>query len=107
MRFIILIIVQKYHPNEKPNNNCFYNTLFSFNNFGKNLLFLEISLNYFDEININTIKCLNTFTFLEILILSNIKTNLSFLIELFKLKEVNLNYCENIFLSENKDIKIL
>jgi len=88
------------------NNNYFYKTLFSFDNFGNNLLYLELELNYRENIDLNVIEFLNNFKLLEILILSSFEIKSLFTIKLDNLIKLNLFYCENITLSENCGLNI-
>jgi len=97
-----LKIIQKFEPfsHHITNNNYFYKTLFSFDNFGKNLLYLDINLEDKENIDLNIIENINNFKLLEILILSDFVINSSFTIKLYNLITLKLLYCENITLSE-------
>ena len=94
------------HSLNMYDNNYFYKTLFSFDNFGKNLLYLELKLNYEQNIDLNVMEFINNFKFLEILILSNFKLKSLFIIKLCNLIKLNLLFCENIILSENCGLNI-
>ena len=67
-----LKIIQQLEPSNFRinNNNYFYKTLFSFDNFGKNLLYLDINLKSRGKIDLNIIENINNFKLLEIIILS-------------------------------------
>ena len=83
------------------NNNYFYKTLFSFDNFGKNLLYLDLKLKSRENIDLNLIEFLNNLKLLEILILSGFLIESLFTIKLYNLIKLKLLYCENITISEN------
>ena len=88
------------------NNNYFYKTLFSFDNFGKNLLYLDINLKSRENIDLNIIEYINNFKLLEVLILSYFKINSLFIIKLYNLLTLKLLSCNNIALSENCGLNI-
>ena len=103
-----LQIIQQLEPHSLNiyDNNYFYKTLFSFDNFGKNLLYLDINLKHKENIDLNIIKYLNNYKLLEILILSYFEINSLFTIKLYNLITLKLLYCENIALSENCGLNI-
>ena len=103
-----LKIVEKFEPYSyyRSNNNYFYRTLFSFNNFGKNLLYLELELNYRENIDLDVIKFINNFKLLEILILLKFEIKSLFTIKLYNLIKLKLLFCKNITLSENCGLNI-
>jgi len=82
-------------------NNYFYKTLFPFDNFGKNLLYLEINLKSREKIDLNIIENINSFKQLEILILSEFTINSLFTIKLYNLITLKLLYCDNITVYDN------
>ena len=81
------------------NNNYFYKTLFSFDNFGKNLLYLNLNSKPKENIDLNVIEFLNNFKLLEILVLSEFVINSLFTIKL-NLIQLKLLSCKNITISE-------
>ena len=107
-----IIIKQKsYTPyflknKNKCVNDYFYKTLFSFDNFGKNLIYLHLELEYIENINLKIFEKINNFQLLEILILSNFEINSLFTIKLKNLKKFSLFYCKNIILSEKSSLNL-
>ena len=107
-----IIIKQKsYTPyflknKNKCNNDYFYKTLFSIDNFGKNLIYLHLELEYIKNINLKIFEKINNFQLLEILILSNFEINSLFTIKLKNLKKFSLFYCKNIILSEKSSLNL-
>ena len=81
------------------NNNYFYKTLFSIDNFGKNLLYLNLNSKPKENIDLNVIEFLNNFKLLEILVLSEFVINSLFTIKL-NLIQLKLLSCKNITISE-------
>ena len=98
-----LKIIQQLEPFNFSinNNNYFYKTLFSFDNFGKNLLYLDINLKSREKIDLNIIENINNFKLLEILILSEFTINSLFTIKLYNLITLKLLICDNITVSDN------
>ena len=94
------------HIQHINNNNYFYQTLFSFDNFGKNLLYLDLKLLYIEKIDLNVVEFLNNFKLLEILILSNFEIKSLFTIKLHNLIKLQLLSCKNINISENCGLNI-
>jgi len=104
----VILQFEPYSPNIYD-NNYFYKTLFSFDNFGKNLLYLDINLKHKENIDLNIINYLNNFKLLEILILSYFAyfaIDSLFTIKFYNLITLKLLYCGNITLSENCGLNI-
>ena len=83
------------------NCNYFLKNLFSFDNFGSNLLFLNIQFPIKEDeaLDINLIKNINNLKLLKFLILSEFILNETFEINLQNLEVLKLENCENIFLA--------
>ena len=90
----------------------FFKNLFLLNNIQNNLIIFEMesnSMTNYININGNSFKFINTILFLEKLNLKNIIFENTFILELYRLKNVSLIRCENITFDENNifNLKIL
>jgi hypothetical protein len=97
---------QDYCP-KKENFNNFFKILFSFNNIGNNLMYLDLEL-YNDRLNsdrvnidANSFENLNNFKSLKTLVLENIQLENIFLLKLKTLENLTLINCDIILLDEN------
>ena len=94
----ILIIEEDFISNIKNYDN-FFKTLFSFNNFGKNLISLVLYLNNDDNyIDSKVFSNLNNFQSLKKLNIIRFKFNSNLRLKLKNLEELNIHYCWNIIL---------
>lgn len=88
----------------KIKNDYFLKNLFSFFNIENNLLYLEIDINIFDAeelIDPNLIENINNLKLLEHLDLKGFKLKNPFILKLFNLKHLFLDYCEKFTFEDN------
>ena len=93
------------------NYNNFLNTLFSFNNFGNNLIVLNIIFlpivfidgnEVTDYIDPDAFEIVNNFKSLRKLILVGFRFTKLFNLKLYNLEELSLHYCNNICFTNNE-----
>ena len=75
-------------------------TLFSFKNIENNLIYLDLQLTNKERINADYMGNLNNFKSLEILYLNGFNFIPTFVLKLKNLKELKLQYCDNILFGE-------
>ena len=94
-------------------NNYLFETLFSSNNFGKNLIYLKIDIvnNRFNNAGYITesylFNNLNNFKLLKCLQLIGIKFHNCFNLNLNNLEYLNIRFCSNIIFNVNSNLKSL